>query len=118
MLEGSDGEDGRAGGTEVIFAIQRYLEDYFDHCGFGDPDQYAVGLAKLYDRERRRGTKAAFHGAMRRIRTVFYKRNTRLQRDEFERKVLGLLDSKFKKKGYRGLPPASPQALRWRADAW
>ncbi len=35
----------------MIYSIQAYLENYFNRCGLADPDQYAVSLAKLYDRE-------------------------------------------------------------------
>ena len=42
--------------------------------------------------------KLAFLSAMKRIRTAFYKRNDHIQRDAFDRKMLTLLDSKFKKK--------------------
>jgi hypothetical protein len=82
----------------MIFSIQIYLEDYFNRRGLGDPDQYAVALARLYDRERHAKTAPAFLSAMKRIRTVFYKRNDHIQRDAFDRKMLTLLDGKFKKK--------------------
>jgi hypothetical protein len=82
----------------MIFSIQRYLEDYFDRCGLTDPDQYAVSLAKLYDGERRGKAATRFLASMKRIRTVFYRTNAHTQRDGFERKVLALLDGKYKKK--------------------
>ncbi|MGO9589798.1 MAG: hypothetical protein ACLP3K_07100 [Candidatus Acidiferrales bacterium] len=82
----------------MIFAVQRCLEDYFNQCGCGDPDLYALTLAELFDE--RRGGKSAkqFLAAMGRIRTIFYRRNSKLRRNSFERKVLSLLDSRFKKK--------------------
>ncbi len=101
----------------MIFSIQRYLEDYFNRCGFSDPDQYAVNLAKLYDRERHGKTVDAFLPAMNRIRTVFYKRNLQVHREVFDRKILTLLDSKFKKKDYCSSQRQSPQELKHRASA-
>lgn len=97
----------------MIFSIQRYLEDHFNRCGLDDPDQYAVNLTKLYDRERRSKSVPAFLSAMRRVRTVFYKRNVRIQRAAFERKILTLLDAKFKKKRLF----LAPQAVAARVEA-
>jgi len=82
----------------VIFSIQRYLEDYLGRAGFNDPDQYAVHLAKLYDSARPGKSDTVFLAAMRRIRTVFYRTNPGTQRSPFERKLLTMLDTKFKKK--------------------
>jgi hypothetical protein len=82
----------------MIFSIQSYLEDYFDRRGLGDPDQYAVAVARLYDRERHGKAMPAFLAAMKRIRTAFYRRNDHLQRDTFERRLLAVLDGRFKKK--------------------
>jgi hypothetical protein len=82
----------------MIFSIQTYLEDYFNRRGLGDPDQYAVVLARLYDRERHGKTVPVFLATMKRIRTTFYSRNDHIQRETFERKLLTVLDSRFKKK--------------------
>lgn len=82
----------------MIFSIQTYLEDYFNRRGWGDPDQYAVALARLYDRERHGKSAPVFLAAMKKIRTTFYRRNDELDRGEFEGKLLAALDSKFKKK--------------------
>ena len=89
----------------MIFSIQTYLEDYFNRRGLGDPDQYAVALAALYDRERHGKTAPAFLAVMRRIRTTFYRRNNSIQRDTFESKLLPVLDRKFQKKGIIYLTP-------------
>jgi hypothetical protein len=101
----------------MIFAIQTYLEDYFNRRGLGDPDQYAVALARLYDRERHSMTGPAFLAAMKRIRTVFYKRNNNLHRDTFDRKMLTLLDTRFKKKGYSSSRKRSQKELKSSAVA-
>lgn len=82
----------------MIFSIQRDLEDYFHRCGFGDPDQYAVSLATLYDRRRKRETTAAFLSSMSRIRTAFFRANAGARRPLLERRILSHLDAKFKKK--------------------
>jgi hypothetical protein len=79
----------------MIFSVQRSLEDYFNRCGCSDPDFYAVNLAQLFDIERDSKTVPQFLSAMKRIRTVFYKRNSQIQRAAFDRKVLALLDNKF-----------------------
>ncbi|HEV2378908.1 MAG TPA: hypothetical protein VG206_03820 [Terriglobia bacterium] len=96
----------------MIFSIQTYLEDYFNRRGLGDPDQYAVALARLYDRERHGTTAPVFLAAMKRIRTIFYKRNNHIERDKFDRKMLTLLDSKFKKKDYSSCQRQSPKELK------
>jgi hypothetical protein len=82
----------------MIFSIQTYLEDYFNRRGWGDPDQYAVALAKLYDGERHGKSVPVFLAAMKKIRTAFYRRNDQLDRPKFESKLLTILDTKFKKK--------------------
>src|SRR5208282_1245322 len=96
----------------MIFSIQRDLEEYFNRCGFTDPDQYAVAVAKLYDRERQRKTPNAFLSSMKKIRTVFFKANTGVQRSAFEHRVLGRLDGKFKKKASFSCRNPSPRELR------
>jgi hypothetical protein len=101
----------------MIFSVQRFLEDYFDRCGCGDPDLYAVTLAQLFDNERGGKTQPEFLAVMKRIRTVFYRRNSQLQRPAFERKVLALLDSKFKKKDRNSSRRPLPKELRHRAIA-
>ncbi len=82
----------------MIFSIQRDLEDFFNRCGFADPDQYSVAVARLYDQERPAKSANAFLASMHRIRTAFFRANNRLHRATFERRVLTRLDSKFKKK--------------------
>ncbi len=101
----------------MIFAIQTYLEDYFNRRGFGDYDQYAVALAKLYDRERHNKTAPEFLSAMKRIRTVFYRRNDRIQRETFDSRMLTLLDSRFKKKDCYTCQRQSPKKLKLLAAA-
>jgi hypothetical protein len=96
----------------MIFSIQSYLEDYFNRRGLDDPDQYSVALARLYDRQRHGKTTPEFLSAMRRIRTIFYKRNNQVQRDTFDPKMLALLDSRFKKKDCSMSQKQSPQRLK------
>jgi len=96
----------------MIFSIQRDLEDYFNRGGFTDPDQYAIALAKLYDRGRQGKTSAAFLSSMRKIRTAFFRANNRVQRSTFERKVLSRLDGKFKKKAFFSSHRPSQRGLR------
>lgn len=82
----------------MIFSIQRYLEDSFSRRGLDDPDQYAVNFAKLYDRHRAGVSIDEFLESAKRIRTAFYRSNSQVQRPVFERELVKLLDSKFKKK--------------------
>jgi len=96
----------------MIFSIQRYLEDYFHRCGFTDIDQYAVSLAALYDRQRHRVSMQRFISIMGRMRTTFYKSNKYISRVPFEKKLLALLDSKFKKKDFSSSVKRSPRELR------
>ena len=101
----------------MIFSIQTYLEDYFNRRGLGDPDQYAVALAKLYDRERHGKAGPAFLAAMKRIRTAFYRRNDHIQRGTFENKLLTALDSRFKKKDCSSSQRRSQKELKSPAAA-
>lgn len=96
----------------MIFSIQRDLEDYFNRCGLGDPDQYAVAVARLYDRQRGSKTLRAFLSSMGRIRTTFFRANQGSPRAVLERKILDHLDGKFKKKAYYSSQPPSPKELR------
>jgi hypothetical protein len=54
---------------------------------------------------------------MRRIRTVFYKRNNHIEREAFDQRMLKLLDVRFKKKDCSSFQRRSPQGLRRRAAA-
>lgn len=80
----------------MIFAIQRYLEDYFSSTRWADRDQYAISLANLYDRERLAVSEEQFLARMRAIRTGFFRTNG-LDRGEVEGKLLSRLDGRFKK---------------------
>jgi hypothetical protein len=82
----------------MIFSIQRYLEDYFERRGLSDIDQYSVSLANLYSRRRSMVSEDQFISLMRKIRTVFYKNNPTLNRPEFDKSLLNILDRKFEKK--------------------
>lgn len=79
----------------MIFSIQRFLEDYFERRNFTDVDQFAVSLANLYDKRRGQTSADEFLIAMRRLRTLFYKNNFSLNRSDFERSLLKLLDTRF-----------------------
>src|SRR5437867_12573319 len=102
----------------MIFSIQSYVEDYFNRRGLADPDQYGVALARLYDRQRHGKTIPEFVTAMRRIRTVFYKRNDHIQRDTFDRRLLAPLDGRFKKKDCSSAQRQSTQRLKPAAAAY
>jgi hypothetical protein len=101
----------------MIFEIQSYVEDYFSRRGLDDPDQYGVSLARLYDRRRHGKAVPEFLSMMKRIRTIFYKRNDHIERDSFDRKMLALLDGRFKKKDYSSSQKQSPRGLRHPAAA-
>jgi hypothetical protein len=96
----------------MIFSIQRYLEDYFSRCGFLDPDQYAIALARLYDRQRQGKTSDTFLLSMAKMRTAFFRANSGIQRPVLERKILSHLDGKFKKKVYCSSQTPSLKGLR------
>jgi hypothetical protein len=82
----------------MIFSLQRFVEDYLQHRGLRDVDQYAVKVSNLYARERRRKTNKLFLQTIRRIRTVFYRNNSQLDRPSFEKSLVSVLDNQFKKK--------------------
>lgn len=96
----------------MIFSIQRDLEDYFNRCGLSDPDQYAVAVARIYDKHRQGKTPNAFLSLMGKIRTAFFRANAGVQRAAFERKILGRLDGRFKKKVSFLSRGMSPEKLR------
>ena len=100
----------------MIFAIQRFLENYFHRCGFNDSDQYAVHLATLYNRKRHAKTGPFFLAAMKQLRTTFYRKNQQIRREAFEKKILILLDREFKKKESFSSRKQSPQELKLRAS--
>jgi hypothetical protein len=91
----------------VVFSIQRFLEDLFARGRHDDPDQYAIALANLYDRRRREGSREDFLGAMRKLRTSFFRVNG-LDRSDFEERLAKLLDQRFKKKLHENPGPGVP----------
>lgn len=87
----------------MIFAVQRFLEDYFSKRGLHDPDQYAVSLANFYYRKRKVTSGKSFLQFAHRIRTAFYRTNHPVDRVVFEKTIVALLDDRFKKKrGHSG----------------
>jgi hypothetical protein len=82
----------------MIFAIQRYLEDYFVRRGLADVDQYAISVANVVERHLGEADETALTQALARIRTAFYSRNRALRRREFESELATSLRAKFKKK--------------------
>jgi hypothetical protein len=82
----------------MIFSLQRFVEDHLQRRGLRDVDQYAVKLANTYGRERRKKADKPFLEAVHRIRTIFFKNNSQLDRRSFERSLVSLLDKQFKKK--------------------
>ncbi len=82
----------------MIFTIQHFIEDYFHRLNLSDTDQYSVRLANLYFQKRAGESSKDFLNIMHRVRTVFYKNNSNIDRSEFEANFLKLLDSRFKKK--------------------
>jgi hypothetical protein len=82
----------------MVFSIQRFLEDYFQRRRLEDADQYAVSIANLYDQSRAKKNDRQFLAAMRRVRTIFFRSNSTLNRAQFEKSLLGHLDNRFKKK--------------------
>ena|ERR1700685_230809 len=101
----------------MIFAIQRSLEDYIRQRQYNDPDNYAISLAKLYDRERAGKSETSFLLTMGRMRTAFFTANAGLQRSTFERSLLTRLDTSFKKKAYFSFQKPSQRRLKRRAAA-
>ena len=96
----------------MIFSIQTYLEDSFNRRGLGDPDQYAVNLARVYDRERAGKTEREFLAVMRRVRTAFYRRNSNLARDTFRRVFWLFWIASLKKKDCCTSQKRSPKELK------
>lgn len=82
----------------MIFSIQRFIEDHLESRRLEDIDQYAVGIANLYDQSRKRKSDAQILASMHRMRTAFFRVNQTLNRADFEKSLLGRLDSRFKKK--------------------
>jgi hypothetical protein len=82
----------------MIFSIQRYIEDYFERRNLTDVDQYAIRLANAYGNSPQQATEKKILQAFHRIRTVFYRNNPHLNRNELESTLLRLLRTRFKKK--------------------
>lgn len=82
----------------MIFSIQRYLEDLFERRGLADVDQYAVKVANLYDSRRPIEPDEDLLRALHKIRTIFFRNNSEVNRIQFESDLLKLLDDRFKKK--------------------
>jgi hypothetical protein len=79
----------------MIFFIQGFLEDHFEHLGLRDVDRYAVSLANLYDTRRGGVDSDAFLTSMRRMRTAFFSNNAKIERAGFELRLLQQLDRRF-----------------------
>lgn len=82
----------------TIFSIQRFLEDYFERRGLSDVDQYAVRVANAYEHLTLGATEVTVATTLGRLRTAFFRRNTDLQRKQFERQLAKVLLRRFKKK--------------------
>lgn len=79
----------------MIFAVQRDLEDGFRRQHLDDVDQYAVKVANLYARRRRSSSAKDFLRDLGRLRTAFFRRNSRTDRRVFEKELMARLDAKF-----------------------
>lgn len=85
---------GRRRGRAMIFKVQHFLEDYFERRGFNDVDQYAVRLAHRYSNLHRSTSDDELLRILHRIRTVFFRNNRSLDREEFERDLVQKLKEK------------------------
>jgi len=81
----------------MIFSLQRFIEDHFERGALRDVDQYAVKVANVYDKERWKKANKPFLEAVHRIRTIFFKNNSQLDRRGFESSLVSLLNRRFKK---------------------
>lgn len=82
----------------MIFSVQRFLEEHLERRGLADVDEYAIRAATAFERAGVRPTDARIVRELARVRTTFFRRNTQLNRKEFERKLAGVLRVRFKKK--------------------
>jgi len=96
----------------MIFAVQRYLEDYFSRRSFVDNDQYAVKLANIYDALPNTASEDQTVAAFHRARTIFYSVNKSLERGDFEQVLVKNLRSKFQKKNDQVAFPGGVAAER------
>jgi hypothetical protein len=90
----------------MIFSVQRYIEDYFERRHLADVDQYAVKLANAFAGSPTDMSDKQVLKAFSRVRTVFFRNNPHINRNQFESTLLQLLRSKFKKKVHFQPSPA------------
>ena len=87
----------------TIFSVQRFLEDHFERRGLADVDRYAVLVANAFERLGPKATDKALATDLGRIRTAFFRRNSDLNRKQFELQLAATLRRRFKKKTNSGL---------------
>ena len=82
----------------MIFSVQRFLEDHFERRGLTDVDQYAIRVANVFERLGHGASEEALVRQLRRLRTVFFRRNGDLDRQVFEQRLAITLRRRFPKK--------------------
>jgi len=82
----------------TIFSVQHFLEDHFDRRGLSDVDQYAIRIANIFEQCGSGVSVARLGQEFRRVRTVFFRRNSVPDREGFETQLAGTLVKKFPKK--------------------
>jgi len=82
----------------TVFSVQHFLEDHFEQRGLADIDQYAVRVANAFERVGVGATAESVARQIGRIHTAFFRRNTDLERREFEQQLASALLRRFKKK--------------------
>lgn len=89
----------------MIFAVQHFLEDHFARRGLADVDQYAIRVANVFDQQGSAVSEKVLARELSRLRTVFFRRNTGLDRREFEAALSAALRRRFPKKNDDARPP-------------
>ena len=82
----------------MLFTIQAFLEDFLSRRRLIDSDGYAVRLANLYYYKRPTLNDDLFYKKAHTIGTTLFVNNGISDRASFERKLIGRLDHRFKKK--------------------
>jgi hypothetical protein len=81
----------------VIFAVQRFVEDYLSGVGVDCTDDYAITTARIYTYRDSTATDEDVVSAFAKVRTPIF-RNAQVNRADVERGLVAALRRKFKKK--------------------
>ena len=84
--------------VQMVFSIQRFIEDYLVRLRLDGTDQYSVRVANLYEDRRCQFEYDEFLERVGRVRTVVFRNRPEIERWNVEEKLVKALDRRFKGK--------------------